>query len=215
MTAEEQLQQYLLQKSASAILDHVAKEDPHSQYTTEDEASALAPVQSVNNETGDVVTTLDKVTEQGANSSRLISCGGKVALTPDGGIAVLLTNKTGAPSVKGEVVTVNTTVSSAVEKIVVDNPNPIGVFYESDVADGLGAWVVVSGIADAYFVGDTAPGHIARGFLGGDSGYVVGQVMSEVYPVAPFASDKHFYEIGHVLESRVGPGLAKVVLHFN
>ena len=138
-------------------------------------------------------------------------------LTREGGVAVKMVNMTGAASVKGEVVTVYdaTAVDNAVDKIVVDAPNPIGVFYESGVADGQSAWVVVSGIADVYFVGDTTRSHLARGFLTTDAGYVVGQAISEIYPTAPFASDKHFYEIGHVLESRTGAGLAKCVLHFN
>lgn len=141
----------------------------------------------------------------------------KVKITPEGGIAVKLTNKTGGASVKGEVVSVYsaTAINSSVSKIVVDIPAPIGVFYESGVADGNEAWVVISGVADVYFVGNTTRGHLARGFITGDAGYVTGQALSEAVPSSPFASDKHFYEIGHVLESRTGAGLAKCVLHFN
>lgn len=43
--------------SAAAIAAHVQEEDPHPQYTTAQEASAAAPVQSVNSKTGTV--TLD------------------------------------------------------------------------------------------------------------------------------------------------------------
>jgi hypothetical protein len=144
--------------------------------------------------------------------------GAKSYMTAEGGLAVKLTNKTGGASVKGEVVTVynDSAIDHAVEKIVVDIPNPIGVFYESGVADGAEAWVVVSGIADVYFVSDATRGHIARGFLTADgASYVTGQALSEAVPGSPFAADKHFYEIGHVLESRTGAGLAKCVLHFN
>jgi hypothetical protein len=141
----------------------------------------------------------------------------KVFLTPNGGIAIKLTNKTGAASVKGEVVTVYTAtaINNAVAKIVVNIPSPIGVFLESGIADGAEAWIVVSGIADVYFIGNTTIGHLARGFITGDAGYVAGQALSEAVPAAPFATDKHFYEIGHVLESRTGAGLAKTCLHFN
>lgn len=139
----------------------------------------------------------------------------RIKFTPEGGLAVLMTNKTGGVSVKGEVVTSSSTTDNAVAKIVVDVPNPIGVFYDSGAADGSEAWIVISGIADVYFIGNTTHGFIARGFLAADAGYVAGQVMAEAYPVAPFASDKHFYEIGHVLTSRTGAGLAKCVLHFN
>jgi hypothetical protein len=133
-----------------------------------------------------------------------------------GGFMVRLTNKTGAASVKGEVVTTGAAVNNSVTKIIVDVPNPIGVFYESGVADGSEAWVVVAGIADVYFIGSTTRGHLARGFLAADgAGYVTGRALSEAVPTSPFASDKHFYEIGHVLESRIGAGLAKCILHFN
>lgn len=142
----------------------------------------------------------------------------KAMLTPDGGLAIKLTNKSGGATVKGEVVKgySASAINNAVDKIVVDVPNPIGVFYESGVADGAEAWVVVSGIADVYFVGNTTRGHMARGFLTADgASYVTGQALSEAVPTSPFDVDKHFYEIGHVLESRTGAGLAKTVLHFN
>lgn len=140
----------------------------------------------------------------------------KIMLTASGGVAIKLTNKTGGNSVKGEVVTTDSANNNAAIKIVVDVPNPIGVFYESGIADGAEAWIVVSGIADVYFIGNTTRGHLARGFLTADGGsYVTGQALSEALPGSPFAVDKHFYEIGHVLESRTGAGLAKVVLHFN
>lgn len=139
----------------------------------------------------------------------------KIRVTPEGGTAILLTNKTGANSVKGEVVSVSPTFNNAVAKIIVNVPDPIGVFYESGIADGSEVWIVVSGIADVYFIGNTTRGHLARGFITADAGYVTGQVLSEAVPTSPFATDKHFYEIGHVLESRTGAGLAKCVLHFN
>lgn len=126
-----------------------------------------------------------------------------------------MTNKTGLASVKGEVVTISSTTDNGVEKIVVDAANPVGVVYNSGVADGSEVWVVVSGIADVYYTGNVTRGNICRGFVTGDAGYVTGQAMAEPYPVAPFATDKHFYEIGHAMESRVGAGLAKTVLHFN
>lgn len=141
---------------------------------------------------------------------------GRARMTPEGGFAILVTNKTGAASVKGEVVTPGSAVNNSVIKIVKDVPNPVGVFYESGIADGAEAWVVISGIADVYFVGNTAAGNLARGFLTADgASYVAGQAIAEAVPTPPFSSDKHFYEIGHVLESRTGAGLAKTVLHFN
>lgn len=140
----------------------------------------------------------------------------KIKLTPEGGYAIKLINKTGAPSVKGEVVCASTNVDNAFVKIVVDRPDPIGVIYESGIADGQEAWIVVSGIADVYFVGSTTSGQLARGFITADgASYVTGRALAENVPTSPFASDKHFYEISHILESRTGAGLAKCILHFN
>ena len=135
----------------------------------------------------------------------------KVAITEVGGIAVKLT--AGEDLIKGNIVHV--TGESTVSKNVVNIPDPIGVVYQ-DALSGADVWVVIHGIAEVYFATDTGAGHLARGFLTTDGGsYVAGQALSEAFPAAPFASDKHFYEIGHVLETRVGAGLAKVALHYN
>lgn len=139
----------------------------------------------------------------------------KVKHTEDGGIAVKLTNKTGAASVKGYVVTPDDTVENAVKLVPVNEPDAIGVFLESGVADGDEAWVVVSGLAYVYFSSDTSPGYLARTGLTADTGEVAGQALAEAYPTSPFATDKHFCEIGHCLEAITGPGLCKCVLHFN
>ena len=136
-------------------------------------------------------------------------------LTDDGGLAVLLTNKTGAPSVKGYCVTTSSTTQNAVELVAVGVPNCIGVFLENGTADGDQAWVVVSGLAYVYFSVSSNAGYLARTGLASDTGEATGQAMSEAFPAAPFATDKHFCEIGHCLETRATPGLAKVNLHFN
>lgn len=135
--------------------------------------------------------------------------------TGDSGNIITLINKTGAASVKGTVVCASSTVDLAVEKITEGVPDPIGVIYEDGIADGQPVKVVKAGIADVLFIGNTTRKHLARGFVTGEQGYVAGKALSEAVPTSPFATDKHFYEIGHVLESRVGVGLAKVMLHFN
>jgi len=94
-------------------------------------------------------------------------------------------------------------------------PDCIGVFYDSGIADGSEAWIVISGIADIYFWGSTTRGHLARTGLAANTGEISGQALSEDIPTSPFATDKHFCEIGHVLESKTGARLAKCVLHFN
>lgn len=138
-----------------------------------------------------------------------------VKITSEGGLAVLLKNKSGAPSVKGYLVSTQASEDNAVRLVQQNIPDPIGAFYESGIPDGNMAWVVISGIADVYFIGSTTRGYLARGFVTSDAGFVAGQALSEAVPTSPFATDKHFYEIGHIIESRIGAGLAKTVLHFN
>lgn len=132
------------------------------------------------------------------------------------GFCVSLINKTGAASVKGSVVSAHGGVDNAFKLIEKDVPDPIGIVAESGIADGARCLVVINGIAKVLFVGSTTRGNVARGFLTADGGsYVAGKALSEAVPTSPFASDKHFYEIGHVLESRTGAGLANVLIHFN
>lgn len=126
-----------------------------------------------------------------------------------------MVNKTGGASVKGTVVDSHDTIENAVKKIVVNVPDPIGVIYDDGVPDGSLVRVVISGIAEVLFIGSVTIGHLARGFITGDDGYVSGQLLSEAVPTSPFASDKHFYECGHTISARTGAGLAKVMLHFN
>jgi len=149
--------------------------------------------------------------------SAKLSVSEKCAMNADGGFMVKLTNKTGGASVKGEVVTVynDTAIDNAVKKTLVNVPTAIGVFYESDVADGSEAWIVISGIAEVYFGDSATRGHLARTTITGDAFTTAGYAISESAPTSPFATDKHFCEIGHVLASRAGAGLTKVLLHFN
>jgi hypothetical protein len=140
---------------------------------------------------------------------------GNIAFTAEGGLAVKLTNRTGGASVKGYCVTTDTVNNNGVKLVPIQEPNCIGVFYESGIANGSEAWVVIAGIADVYYWGSTTRGYLARTGLTTDTGEIAGQAMTEAVPTSPFATDKHFCEIGHCLETRTGAGLAKTVLHFN
>ena len=139
----------------------------------------------------------------------------KIKFTAEGGLCILLTNKTGANTVKGNVVHSSLVYDNSVVLTPQNVPDSVGVFYENGIADGAEAWVVVSGIADVYFIGTTLTGQLARTFVTADGDYILGQAKAEDLPTSPFSVDKHFCEIGHILESRTGAGLAKCVLHFN
>ena len=133
--------------------------------------------------------------------------GEKFKITKIGGYAVLLTNKTGANSVAGQLVQTDTTTNDAVNLSGVNSDDTIGIILDSGVSDGTDMWVIGSGIANVMMD--------AAGSVRGD------RIISA--PVGGFATPwnvggavaTHFQEIGHCIESRVGAGLARCVLHFN
>lgn len=139
---------------------------------------------------------------------------GKIKFTDLGGLAIRMENQTGEVSVKGKLVDPHTT-GGAVQLTPVGNPDVIGVIEEDGIPVGGQMWVVISGIGYALFGAGTTSGQFARMCISTDTGQAAGIATAENLPTAPFATDKHFQEIGHVVETRTGAGLAKVVLHFN
>lgn len=135
--------------------------------------------------------------------------------TPDGGLAIRVINKTGAASFKGALITPISTTDMGVGLAQIDGANCTGIVYEDGIADGEYMTVVILGIAYVFFVGDSVRGHLARICATGDSGAANGKAISEVFPTSPFATDKHFQEVGHVIEARTGAGLARCMVHFN
>ncbi|MCK4819851.1 hypothetical protein KA005_29065, partial [bacterium] len=129
-------------------------------------------------------------------------------------LAIRAINKTGGASVKGYIVEASDSVDNAVKHVGGDDIDPMGIMYNAGVADGDYVWVVVSGIAEVYYSGNVTRATFSRVPTTGEA-ITSGQAINEALPSSPFATDKHFQEIGHPLESRVGAGLAKTVLHFN
>jgi hypothetical protein len=138
----------------------------------------------------------------------------KAKITDVGGFAVKYINKTGAASIKGYCVTTGSANDSVI-LTPIGVPNGIGVFLDSGVADGAEAWVVTKGKAYGYFNGSTTFGYLARTPIAADAGGVAGQLISEAIPTSPFATDKHFCEMGHLAETRTGAGLALFEVHQN
>lgn len=133
----------------------------------------------------------------------------KVVITPDGGIAISLINKTGAASVKGTVVSTSSTTDNAF-MAQASELDSIGVVYESGIADAAACLVVVAGIADVLLKDGTASTRNHFVFASATDG------RAETKAV-PANIDEHFKEIGHCLESKIAGTdvLFKCVLHFN
>lgn len=137
--------------------------------------------------------------------------GTKFKITPEGGYAISLTNKTGSASVKGTVVSTSSTTDNAFTTNPIDGDMPFGVVYEAGVADGSACWVVVSGIADVLIVNGQAA---TRGYIAYSSATTAGHVdLSATVP----ATSTHNREVGHTLETKSSGTnvLIKCVLHFN
>lgn len=140
--------------------------------------------------------------------------GVKFKITPEGGYAVRLINKTGAASVKGTVITTSDTTDNAF-KVQSAEFEACGVVYENGIADGSECWVVVTGIAEVLLKNGTAS---TRGYwtkCADTDGRA--EVTTAPSGLGALATSEHFKEIGHCLESK-GAGtnvLAKIVLHFN
>ncbi len=131
--------------------------------------------------------------------------GPKVKLTVIGGVAIKLTNKTGANTVAGQIVKASTTIDDAFVLAGVNELQAIGIILDSGIPDGSEAWVVEGGIADVLVV--------AAGCVRGDrliTGAIGGFAAVNNAPAVAV----HFQEIGHSIESRAGAGLARCVLHF-
>lgn len=138
-----------------------------------------------------------------------------IMFTADGGVAVKMTNNTGAAAKKGTVLEAYSTADNAVKLIPIEEPDPIGIMYSSGTADGADCWVVVNGMAKVRFISSTTRGLFCRVTVAADTGDQAGYAIAEAVPTSPFATDKHFQEIGHCLETRANSGLASCMLHFN
>ena len=135
--------------------------------------------------------------------------------TPEGGFAVLMTNKTGVPSVKGSVVEVYgaTEVNQAFRLTIADSMSPFGVVYESGIPDSSECWVVIGGIAEVLLQNGTST---VRTYWVRTSTTVPGRADG-TNASPPGLAASHFAEIGHSLETKSGGTdvLCKVMLHFN
>ena len=127
--------------------------------------------------------------------------------TPRGGFFIELT--AGENLAEGEVVRASTVANDACVKAAAGEDMAIGVIYQA-VSSGGKARVIVSGVANVLVL-VTGGNNPASGNVIYCSG-TAGQVDHAASLPAVAA---HNREIGHLLESRTGAGLARAVVHFN
>jgi hypothetical protein len=131
--------------------------------------------------------------------------------TTEGGLLVTLTNKTGAASVKGSVVSASTGTDNAF-MLQANRLDAIGIVYEDGIADGSECRVVIAGIADVLL--EDAAGATHGDWMGAAA--TDGRAYSAA-PPPPGAVAAHFYEVGHSLQTVAGgvDVLCRCILHFN
>ncbi len=136
----------------------------------------------------------------------------KVRFTPEGGIAIKVTNGTGVASVKGSLVSVNPSTDNTFI-LQANEYDTFGIVYESGIANGQDTWIVIQGIAEVLVKNTTA---MTRGYVA-IAADTDGRATCVAVPTANPADTTHWKEIGHVLESKIAGTniLCKCVIHFN
>lgn len=130
-----------------------------------------------------------------------------VIQTAVGGLATLLLNKTGAPTIAGTLVCVDSTFENAVRVCDPDSEVSVGALLDSAISDSSKAWVCFSGKVNVLFD--------ANGASAGDwikTSPVSGRARS-------LGSEQpginHFREIGYSLEHVAPNEIGKIMMHFN
>lgn len=136
-------------------------------------------------------------------------------ITPEGGLAIKMTNNTGAASIKGTLIESNETTANSFQ-VLSDEYDCIGIVYEDGIADGEECYIVISGVAEVLIEDGTASTH--GNWV--ESSTVSGRAdATQALPAGGTIAElqNHFKEIGHCIESKTAGTdvLAKCVIHFN
>ncbi|MFA6455764.1 MAG: hypothetical protein WCW40_02995 [Bacteroidota bacterium] len=133
----------------------------------------------------------------------------KVALTPEGGIAIKVKNRTGALTVKGTLVTpFGADQDNACTLAPATSDRPSGVMYSSNVAVDGDCWIIVAGIADVLLKDNVAT---TRGWV-----VITSSIAGQADCTNDVSGANHDKECGHFLETKTGSTnqLAKAIIHF-
>lgn len=129
-------------------------------------------------------------------------------ITPEGGYAIKLINRTGHASVKGEIVKASTSTAGEAIIAATSDDMPIGCVYNAGVAEGSAIWVVVAGIAEVLYDASGA----TLGYFVCVSSATAGRADGTN---ATPPTTLHWREIGHAIASASANSLGKIVMHFN
>jgi hypothetical protein len=135
---------------------------------------------------------------------------GTNGITPEGGSYETFINNTGVNSVKGTIVVASTSIDNAVSIAPSGSVMPIGVIYESGIANGSSVKVVVYGKVQVLLADGQSATH---GYWCGVSSSVAGRMYQDATPSA----SEHNQEIGHSIQtSSSGTNVLSLIqMHFN
>lgn len=155
-----------------SITNHNAAVDPHPQYTTTAEASAAAPVQSVNLLTGAVSLTSTNIPEGGSNfyysDSRVqnyLTASGynvKSVASSGGGSSVYNTNASGAVTLRSVIGTAPIVVTQNTNDITLTAPNVPRVYNSGGLVTSPKIWIGSTTTTG----GDWSINFVSAGFTG-------------------------------------------------
>lgn len=148
------------------------------------------------------------------NDIVIIHPNGKVGLTGTGGLCIKLTNVTNTSTTKGNLVSPSTSSANSFE-LSINDYDSMGVVYESGIAHGQDAWVVVSGIADVLVTNSSSYGGWVRSQGLTQAGK--GLIDSSPESISALSTQLHFKEVGHSFQTAASGSnyLVRTVIHFN
>lgn len=158
--------------------------------------------------TGDAT---DKSGYSGNNKVRFFHDGG----TGEYGMQILLQNDTGASTTKGYLAHPSYSNDLAFDYMPVNEPDVLGVVAEAGIATGGMCWIWTHGLVQVWIQSSATAGYFVRSTATGDASTTSGFATAEASLTTPFATDKHFQEVGHCLQGTSATGVALCVLHFN
>jgi len=140
------------------------------------------------------------------------------AQTGERGTQMRLVNDTGAISKKGDVIAASASVDSAVDQVVADTPNAIGVIAENDIPDGELVWVWMPGSLCQVLLEDGTAATVGYWVKVSDNDDGRADATNATPPGGTInALEDHLSEIGHAAESQSSGTdvLCLIHLHFN
>jgi len=139
----------------------------------------------------------------------------RTMLTAVGGVATLLENNTGSPSVKGEIVSAGTTTGTF-RVNAGDGPQPLGAVYTNAIPNGMNCWVVYSGPCDVLLEDATATNAGNWVYVSNVAGRADGTLSGPPGGGIP-ELDVHMGELGHSVQTTTAGTnkLSRIILHPN